>query len=189
MSSMSKRLFVSIDLPPALHDAIAEVQSEFTAIPGVRTTDPTQSHVTLNFLGAVESDTLKTVETALERAVTAAGIDPFTARIGHFGVFPEYDYISVIWVGVPTGGSAMETLHTHIDSAMVDLGFPEEGHTFTPHVTIARVEHGEGKDEIQAILREHDPMIGTMTVREISLTASTLTRDGPRYETVSTVRL
>lgn len=186
---MATRLFVSIDLPPKLHDAIETVQSSFGDIPGVRCTDPTQTHVTLKFLGDVEEARLEDVKQALEGAVHAAETGPFTARFGHLGVFPEFDYISVIWIGVPEGGSAMEALHESIEDGMVALGFDEERHTFTPHVTIARVEHGEGKEQIQELLRTEDPIVGEMRVRSVTLTESTLTGEGPRYETVATVEL
>lgn len=186
---MSRRLFVSIDLAPELHDAVAELQEQFSPIPGVRTTDPTQAHVTLKFLGDVSEDRLYAVEQALERGVERASIDPFVAEFGNFGVFPEFDYISVIWLGVPVGGDHMEALHEGIEHEMVELGFEEEGHTFTPHVTIARMEHGEGKAQVQEILRSERPTAGQMTVEDVSLTESQMRRDGPEYSTVYSVSL
>lgn len=186
---MGKRLFVSIDLAPPLHDELATLQERFASIPGVSCTDPTQAHVTLKFLGDVDAERKPAITAALERAIAAADVSSFVARFGNLGVFPEFDYISVIWVGVPRGGSPMAQLHDAVERELGEMGFEAEEHTFTPHVTIARMEHGEGKEEVQQILQDSDPTIGEMAVSTIALTESTLTDDGPQYEPLERVEL
>lgn len=183
------RLFVSIDLPDSLTDAIAEVQTELEPASGLRMTDPAQAHLTLKFLGETDSDRVDEITGALEAAVERAGIAPFDATVEGLGVFPELSYITVVWLGIGAGGDEITAISDSVETALVDRGFEPAEHAFTPHVTIARMDHAGGKEHVQRVVTEQDPTVGTMTVDAITLKESTLTDEGPRYETVATVSL
>lgn len=186
---MGKRLFVSIDFSPQLCEAVSEIQTAFEQLPGLTLTNPEQAHITLKFLGSVDANSIDDVQDMLRTAVLESGVQPFPIRIAGLGVFPEYDYISVIWLGVRTGATEVARLHESIESAAIEYGFEPESFEFTPHVTIARMSHGEAKTEVQRLLRTMDPTVGTMTVQEVCLTESTLTDDSPIYETLYSVPL
>jgi 2'-5' RNA ligase len=181
------RLFVSIDLPDRLADAVADAQDRFADAEGLRFVDPEGAHLTLFFLGDTDSDRVEEIESALERAVDDAGVDPFELRVGGFGVFPSLEYISVVWAGVRDGGGVAETtrLHEAVAEELTALGFEGDDHEFTPHVTLARMDDARGKEAVQRVVREADPTVGRLDVTEIRLTESTLTDDGPEYETVA----
>jgi len=185
------RLFVSIDLPDSLADAVAAAQERFADADGLRFVDPEGAHLTLFFLGEVDPDDVGAVETALSRAVAAAAVDPFELRVGGFGVFPALDYISVVWVGVREGGGAAATtrLAAAVEAELIDLGYAADDHDFTPHVTLARMDDARGKDLVQEVVRETDPDLGAFTVEEIRLKESTLGPAGPEYETVASFPL
>ncbi|WP_336024075.1 RNA 2',3'-cyclic phosphodiesterase [Halobellus salinisoli] len=185
------RLFVSIDLPDRLADDVADAQRRFADAEGLRFVDPEQAHLTLFFLGDTDPDRLDEVESALTRAVDDADVDPFELRLGGFGVFPALDYISVLWAGVRDGGGAAETtrLHEAAEAELTALGFAADDHEFTPHVTLARMDDARGKDLVQRVVRETDPDIGAFRVEEVRLTKSTLTAEGPAYETVASFPL
>lgn len=184
------RLFVSVDLPERLADAVAAVQAPLRDVPSLRFTDPAQSHCTLKFLGDVDESRVGDLTDALETAVDAADVSPFEAEVGGLGVFPSTDYISVVWVGVRDGHGATELtrLVEALERETVALGFDEADHAFTPHVTLARMNDARGKAEVLAYLDE-DPTVGRFEAAEIQLTESTLTDDGPRYETRARVPL
>jgi 2'-5' RNA ligase len=180
---MGTRCFVSIDLD-GLAEAVAAVQDRFEGIPGLKFTDPTQAHVTLRFLGDVSDHRLDEVREALDAAVAATDVEPFTAAFAGLGVFPTLDYISVVWLGVDAGSAEMTRLQAAIEPRLVGLGFEADDHEFTPHVTLARMEHAGGKERVQEIVREQEPAAGELEVAEVRLTASELEADGPRYSTV-----
>lgn len=180
------RLFVSVDLAV---DELRAAQTPFESPDGVRLVDPTQVHITLKFLGDVKSDQYERIETALTKAVTDATVSPFDVHVGGYGSFPSHDYISVIWVGIRDGGEQLRQLHEAIEERMVALGFDPAEHDFTPHATIARMDHAGGKEHVQTVLSEQNPDLGSMHVSEIHLTESTLTPDGPEYDTVTTIEL
>ncbi|WP_226004954.1 RNA 2',3'-cyclic phosphodiesterase [Natrinema salinisoli] len=183
------RLFVSVDLPDDLADAVADLQAEFDGASGLNVTDPEQAHVTMKFLGEVDEDRVPDLERELAAAVDDAAVEPFTARYGGLGVFPSLDYISVVWLGVEDGGAELTRLHEAIEDRTTAMGFEAEDHDFTPHVTLARMEHAGGKDLVQELVQERDPTIGETRVDEVRLTESTLTDEGPVYSTVESFPL
>jgi len=185
---MGKRLFVSIDLD-GLEDEVDGVQELFADAPGLNFTDPTQAHVTMKFLGDTPSHRVDAIVEALDAAVADAAVGPFTAEFAGLGVFPSLDYISVVWLGVDAGSDEMVTLQSAIEPRLVELGFDEADHEFTPHVTLARMEHAGGKELVQQTVREEDPTAGTMQVEKLRLTESVLTADGPEYTTVEAFEL
>ena len=178
------RLFVSVDLPDDLASAVADAQEPFRDAAGLSFTDPTQAHVTLKFLGETPRSRVGRVEDAVREAVSEAGVAPFEATYGGLGAFPSEEYIRVVWLGVREGGEEMARLQAAIEERLVSLWFDPEDHDFTPHVTLARMEHAGGKALVQSVLREADPTVGTTTVEEVRLTESELGPDGPEYSTV-----
>lgn len=183
------RLFVSVDLPDDLAEAIADLQTPIEDAPGIRLTDPAQAHITMKFLGDAAESRLDTIEDALRQAVVDADVDPFQATFDGVGAFPSEDYIRVVWLGVEEGNEELIRLHEAIETRMTALGFDPEEHSFTPHVTLARMEHAGGKERVQAFLAERHPTVGSMHVSDVRLTESELTSDGSVYSTVTSVSL
>lgn len=179
------RLFFAVDLPEALAEAFAEVQRSFHEAEGLRFTDPSQAHVTLKFLGDIAEDRLPEVESAAEDAVDHAGVDPFEVEVGGLGVFPDEEYVSVLWTGVRDGGDELTRLYEALEAEMTGLGFDAETHAFTPHFTLARMDDARGKNLVLRHVDECDPTIGRFEASQVRLKSSMLNRDGPAYETVT----
>lgn len=182
------RLFVSVDLP-AVGDAVASFQEALEPISGIRCTDPGNTHVTVKFLGEVDADRLDVVTAAVDRAVERSGVEPFDVHLSGLGAFPSQEYITVVWAGVEEGATPLQRLFDAVEAELTDVGFDPEEHTFTPHATIARMDHAGGKDRVQELLRTRDPDLGVQHVETVALTESTLTAAGPEYETVQAFSL
>lgn len=178
------RLFVSVDLPESLADAVAKAQAAVEDASGLSLTDPAQAHVTLKFLGDVDEGDLDETIEFIERAVEAAAVEPFECTVAGAGVFPSLDYISVLWLGIEQGADELTALHEAIEPRAVEAGFDPEEHDFTPHVTIGRMNHAGGKELVQSFVEDEHPAVGTFTVEEVRLKESTLHSDGPEYSTV-----
>ncbi|MFP4217512.1 MAG: RNA 2',3'-cyclic phosphodiesterase [Salinarchaeum sp.] len=183
------RLFVSVDLPDRLADAVRAVQSEFEDASGLSFTDPTQAHITLKFLGEVAPDQLDTVADMVAAGIDDAAVDPFEVSVEDLGVFPSLEYISVLWVGIEQGSAPLVQLHEAIEQQAVAAGFEAETHEFTPHVTIARMNHAGGKQLVQQTVRTRTPDLGRFSAETVALTESKLTPDGPEYSTVKSFSL
>lgn len=187
--STSVRAFLAVELPDDLAEPIAETQSSLEEAAGIRTTDPKQAHLTLKFLGDVAVDDLDDVRAAVERALDRAGVTPFDCALEGLGVFPSFEYVSVVWAGVEEGTDELTRLHEALEAETTALGFDPEDHAFTPHVTVARMDDARGKDLVQRVVREERPHIGTFTVEEVALIESTLTDEGPIYEPIGRFEL
>ncbi|WP_225335506.1 RNA 2',3'-cyclic phosphodiesterase [Halomicrobium urmianum] len=185
---MGKRLFVSVDLD-GLAEEVAAVQDMLTDASGLNFTDPEQAHVTMKFLGDTDPDRADDLATELASAVDDAGVDPFEARFAGLGVFPSLDYISVVWLGVEDGSEQLTRLHEAIEDRTTAMGFDPEDHDFTPHATLARMEHAGGKELVQEVVEERHPEVGTLWVDEIRLTESVLRSEGPEYTALERIPL
>jgi 2'-5' RNA ligase len=207
--SPAMRAFFAVDLPADLAEPVAEAQAAFEGAEGLRFVDPEQAHVTLKFLGEIddpddadaddappdeesdapdeESDVhaLDDVIAAGERAVADADVGPFECSVEGFGVFPSLDYVSVVWAGIGAGSAKLTALHESLEAETTALGVAPEDHAFTPHVTLARMNDARGKELVQEAVRNRDPDIGRFEVDAVRLVSSTLTSDGPAYETVA----
>ncbi|SDF82627.1 2'-5' RNA ligase [Halorubrum xinjiangense] len=187
------RAFFAVDLPDSLAPAVADAQAPFADAPGINPVDPEQAHVTLKFLGEVaegdendarDAPTVDDVIAAGERAVDREGVAPFNCAVGGLGVFPNREYISVVWAGVNRGGDELTALHEAFEAETTALGVDPADHEFAPHVTLARVENATGADAVRDALDAEDPEVGTFSVDEVRLIQSTLTASGPEYRVV-----
>ena len=187
------RAFFAVDLPDSLAPAVADAQAPFADAPGINPVDPEQAHVTLKFLGEVaegdendarDAPTVGNVIEAGERAVDCAAVAPFYCAVGGLGVFPNREYISVVWAGVDRGGDDLAALHEALEAETTALGIDPADHEFAPHVTLARVENATGADAVRDALDAEDPEVGTFSVDEVRLIQSTLTASGPKYRVV-----
>ena len=186
------RAFFAVDLPDSLAPAVADAQAPFADASGVNPVDPEQAHVTLKFLGDIpetaesdpETPTVDEVIAAGERAVDRAGVAPFKCAVAGLGVFPNREYISVVWTGVDRGGHELTALHEALEAETTALGVAPADHEFTPHVTLARVENATGAEAVRDALDAGDPTVGSFSVDEIRLLKSTLAESGPEYAVV-----
>lgn len=183
----SMRLFVSVGAE-SISGRIETVQEPLTGLEGIRLTDPEQAHVTVKFLGERDHD-LDALKTAIRRAVTDADVGSFEATLEGVGAFPSPEYIRVVWLGFEAGREPLTELHRRVEAETTALGYDEESHDFTPHVTLARMDNAAAKSDVQRFLEERDPIVGTIDIDALRLTESTLTPDGPEYRTVQRFEL
>ncbi len=177
------RLFVCVECDE-LTAKITAIQELFEDASGLRFTDPTQAHLTLKFLGETDAEVVPTLREELAAAIDDADVSPFELTAGGVGVFPELEYIQVLWLGIEEGTAELTRLHRAIENRTTTLGFEPEQHDFTPHITLARMDHAGGKSIVQKEVRSRDPTAGTIRVDAVTLMQSTLTPDGPEYESI-----
>ena len=179
------RLFVSVDLD-GFEDEIEAVQEPIANRPGISPVDPTQVHVTIKFLGDEPGGghDFDALDDALTAAVEAADTGPFELSLRGLGAFPSAEYIRVIWLGVDEGSDELRRLHETVEERTTDLGYEPERHEFTPHVTLARMNHGAAKEAVTKFVRDGTVDVGRRRIEELRLTESELTDEGPVYRTV-----
>lgn len=143
--SQKIRSFIAIDTPPAFKIQIEEILTELDTIHlPVRWEKPYKLHLTLKFLGDIDSGILEKVKLALEEI--ASRHKPLWIRYSGFGFFPNSGNPRIIWVGCTPLSPELNHLYSDIEDSCNNLGFEKEKREFHPHITIGRVKQRSGKD-------------------------------------------
>ena len=132
------RTFICFEIPDSIKSRINKLQETLRKIDAqVSWSKPSNIHLTVKFLGNVESSRIERVSKALERS--ASGISPFEIEIGGVGCFPSPRSPRVLWVGVSTIPDQLRQLHANIDEQLEREGFERETRKFSPHLTLGRI--------------------------------------------------
>src|SRR3989442_13691831 len=132
------RTFICIEIPESIKERISELQTTLRQINAqVSWTKPSNIHLTLKFLGAVEVSRIERVREAVERAAT--GISPFEVEASGAGCFPSPRSPRVLWIGLSAVPESVKQLYANIEDELAREGFPREKRKFSPHLTIGRI--------------------------------------------------
>jgi 2'-5' RNA ligase len=183
------RLFVAVNLPPAVRSAIyADAVTLRAACPGVRWVSSTALHVTLKFLGERDDRLVDGFRAALESV--AGRHERLTVDTTAVGAFPNFRRPRVVWVGM-TGERALQALARGIDEAFAHLGVPEESRAFQAHLTLGRVKGLLAPAEAAALGAAANAcrIARSFSVQTVDLMRSELGPGGSRYSVVAAVPL
>ncbi|HET7024151.1 MAG TPA: RNA 2',3'-cyclic phosphodiesterase [Gemmatimonadales bacterium] len=173
------RLFAGLPVPsPALeHVTVLLGELRERSWP-VRWVPATGVHLTLKFYGEVADERVDAIAESI--AFAAAGTQPLALQLAGLGAFPSWEKARVVWLGVDAP-PALELLQDRVERHAESLGFPVEGATFRPHVTLGRVREGErlSGGAIKALAARG--LTDTFSVGEIVLYESKLDRHSPGY--------
>lgn len=178
------RVFVAVDLPEELQPKITDIQSKFSDFK-FKFVKPDIMHITMKFLGEVPEEMLEKISKALD----SVSSETFETTVRGVGVFPKPRFAKVIWLGCE---GDFEQLHSSIEESLSSFEFVKDLHPFSAHATLARVKYlpKKKKEDFMQLLDElKDIDVGKMQVRSIRLKKSTLTPEGPVYETLHEVML
>ena len=182
---MKFRAFIAVDLEGGLRaeKVLAELR---TSGADLKPVELRNLHLTIRFLGDTEETRVGDIRRAMEESVR--GVAPFELRFRGLGVFPNQNYIKVVWIGLE-GAEPLSLIAGRLDESLAKLGFCKEG-KFSPHLTVARVKSPRNRDRLTGLLKEHEGEdLGSMTVGKVALKKSVLSSAGPTYTTVEEVTL
>jgi RNA 2',3'-cyclic 3'-phosphodiesterase len=176
------RAFIAIDLPDALHAALAKAQQDFCgACHDARWTRPDGIHLTLKFLGEISDAQTKQVVEAL------AAIGPFlplTVEVTGFGFFPQATRPRVFWAGVAAPPALVEFAR-RIETSMEKIGFAREDRPYSPHLTLARFQVPRPQPALEAAVAGQGAIsLGKFEASEFFLFESKLSPQGAQYRKV-----
>ncbi len=183
------RLFIAVNLPAAVRDAIyADAEPMRAAATAIRWVSPAALHVTLKFLGEQDESLVMPLRGALESVVPTHA--PISAKTIDVGAFPNFRRPRVVWVGM-TGERALQSLAGDIDRALTPLGIPREARAFQAHLTLGRVKGELGPAEAATLAAAAKSCRGSreLTVQTVDLMRSELGPGGSRYSVLAAVPL
>lgn len=164
------RLFTAITIPEEIKAGLEEL---FVPIEGVKWQDKSQMHVTLRFIGEVDSGTADQIKNALREVE----VPPFDISLSKPGTFPESGKPKVIWVGV-SHSVMLNELYDQLEEACQNAGLEPDNRSFKPHITLGR-NKGNATIEIRKYLdRQVVPDFGSIHVSDFCLFRSDLTPQG-----------
>ena len=169
------RAFVAVPIPDAQREQLAEVQQAMRGqFRQVSWTRPEAMHLTLLFLGDIESSAVPVLAQRLGDA--AAAMAPFDLELGEPGSFGE----RVLWIGLRQGARELTPLAEKVRDAAQEFGNREEERAFHGHVTLGRAQRRGGLASGLARCPRPAPF-APWTAREIELLRSELHPKGARY--------
>jgi len=185
------RTFLAIDLPSSLHSAIGQKQKDLKReLPGIAWVKLENLHVTLKFFGDTPEEKIPELQKVVQQTVKE--IPSFVITLRGFGVFPDKRSPRTLWTGIEGEAAVLVDLANRIESAVVPFGFPQEGKTFRPHLTLARIkkDHRSIGQAIEKAGVLADPFIfGRVLVEQVTLFKSDLRPTGSIYTKLWAVSL
>ncbi|MBU0466424.1 MAG: RNA 2',3'-cyclic phosphodiesterase [Nanoarchaeota archaeon] len=172
------RTFIAVDFPDEVVKEVARVQGilrgrKFTG----KLTELGNLHLTLKFLGEIDSETLNKVKKELGKIK----IGKFEASLKEAGIFSYRKKPRIAWIKI--GGKGMFDLQAAVDNAMEKCGFKKE-ERFMSHLTLARIKYVKSPDEFKEYVKNLKVGEIKFNVEEFKLMKSELREMGPVYETL-----
>lgn len=187
------RSFIAIELPRNLKTAISRLQEQLKtgSTAPVRWVNPDNTHLTLKFLGDIDTAVVDDITKALGEA--ARGVPSILLGAEGLGAFPNNNRVQVVWVGLTGELDKLQKLQQRIDKELTPLGFPPEKRAFSPHLTIARIRDratANDRQDMGRLVENTEFESGaSFLVETVDLMKSQLTREGPIYSKLGSVNL
>jgi len=175
------RAFIAVPISDEVKEKVEPFRKALE-VEGVKVVEPENLHITLFFLGEIDDRRAADVIAAMENVRTKG----FELRFSGAGVFPNPNFIRVVWVGCES--KELNDIYNALAPSISKMGYELED--FRAHLTIARVKNPAAKEKVKAAVSKFkDATFGACLVDRIVLFKSILTPKGPIYEEVFAKRL
>jgi len=183
------RCFVAVHVADPVRDLIVRVQDALRRSDAQVTWVRREAlHLTLKFLGDLGEGQVGSLRTLLREE--AAQWRPISLHYAGIGRFPERGAPRIVWAGAVGDLERLAGLAAAVERHAAAVGVPAERHPFVAHLTIGRVKSDRNLKGLQkAIEDQREVPLGKDEIRSVELIHSTLTPQGPIYETVETCPL
>lgn len=146
-------------------------------------TKPESMHLTLRFLGNVES--MRIPELAEKLGAALAGFGEFDLVCERLGCFPDLRYPRVVWAWVHDGGERLAQLHRGVDEVVKGFAEQPADERFVGHITLARpkqIKRPDAERLAQFVERAATRRFGDWHVPSVALFRSQLSPMGTSYQ-------
>lgn len=182
------RTFIAVEVPDTTRDRIAQMINRLkTTGTDIKWVEPGNIHVTLKFLGNIETDQPAVIRDGLSAALDSAGA--FDLKLGRVGAFPDLNRPRVFWVSVVEGRAELVAMQQRIETELHARGFVREERPFSPHLTIGRVRSPRGLAKLTDLVRDMAFETEPFKVKRAAVVKSDLKPDGPLYTVIDHVEL
>lgn len=166
------RLFIAFDVSDEVKDYCRQIQKQ---LPDSRSNPVKEFHLTLRFLGECDEKEAEQIKNKLKKVKFSS----FTAKTSDLGVFPDENFIRVVWLGLEPKNEIINLKN----SVEEELNLAKD-ERFHPHITLARVKFVKDKKDYIKNLKSIETKEFEFKVNSIKLYKSELTPEGPVHEVV-----
>jgi 2'-5' RNA ligase len=181
------RLFIGIQITNTEH--LKKIQEDLKKILSkslIKWVDPENFHITLKFLGEVDSPVIEPLIQVLEHLTINSS--KFILNSNGFGIFGPQKRPRAIYYGFQEN-SVLISLQRSIEKSLSELGFDFEEKSFSPHLTLGRVKSLFEKEKLLHALKTKDEKHNSFEIKEFQLIKSNLTQEGPNYRVIKNFKL
>lgn len=170
------RLFVAIRPSATVRGQLIDLME---GVGGARWQDELQLHITLRFIGEVESRVAEDVAVALQ----SLHAEPFEVSLDGVGVFERKGRIDALWARV-SPNHKLTALHKKVDQALIRVGLDPEHRAYLPHITLARF--GRVAEGVEPFVARNAALnTSPFLVDSFGLFESVIGKDGARYDMIA----
>ena len=169
--SVAKRLFIALELPESCRETLAALNPH---VRGLRWLPAEQLHVTMSFIGRVNSAHEERLREALAEVRVPVFFLPIQGMSTFGGARP-----TVVWAGVGKGHPHLFALHKHIQDAVLHAGLEPDLKPFHPHITVGRANAVSGATLLPFLRRNAETEFGLWKVTGFAMLSSILAPEGP----------
>ena len=180
---MRRRLFIAIDIPIGTKKKVQKIMEPLIIkYPEKRWEDYHKYHLTVKFLGSTSINPQKIIANVKEKLKS---FPAFEIKFGDISIISNKK--NNVLVIEPDANEELLKLFYMLNNSLCELGFKREKRKFYPHISLARLNQTEMN--IPENINKSLGKLSKITVSEISLFSSQLTKDGSIYNKEGSVGL
>ncbi|MBA2731514.1 MAG: RNA 2',3'-cyclic phosphodiesterase [Acidobacteria bacterium] len=186
ISASLLRVFCAIELPAEVRARAAEYIARLReAVPDVRANwERTEKiHITLKFIGEIESERIEALSFAASRAAQA--VRSFAIALEGTGAFPPSGSPRILWLGINDASGSLARLQSCLEVECASAGFAREERAFHPHLTLARIRAPQGARGLASLHGKADFAPIGFAVTDLVIMCSEPGQEGSHYTEIS----
>ncbi|MBA4405744.1 RNA 2',3'-cyclic phosphodiesterase [bacterium] len=178
---MKIRSFIALEIPDASLTTIIKIRDEkIGKDEDVRWEGKEKLHLTLKFLGDINSELIGAYSQTLEKII--GGYESLNLSFSEFGVFKRRNEFKILWIGLKNNQKLIQ-IASEIEAAFAELGFEKEKREFKSHITLLRFRGHEDSEKIVSLTEVKLPDID-FKANKITFYESMLTPSGSVYRSL-----
>jgi 2'-5' RNA ligase len=139
---------------------------------------PEHLHLTVQFIGPVDTALGERIWMALAPPLRAPAFD---LTIERTGTFPPNRPPRVIWAGIGKGIDNLRSVEREVRARLDGLLHPTDERDYHPHLTLGRVKSPAGLRPVLLLEGLESHVFGVVRVSAVTLFESRLSSSGPTY--------
>jgi RNA 2',3'-cyclic 3'-phosphodiesterase len=178
---MMIRSFIALEIPEDPISEILKIRDEkIGRLENIRWEEKEKLHLTLKFLGDIDSEMIVTYSKALQKITDS--YESLNLSFSGFGLFKRRDENKILWIGLNDNPQLIKIVD-EIETAFNDFGFEKEKRKFKSHITLLRFRGYEDSEKIVSLTEANLPLI-EFKANKVTLFESKLLPSGSVYRSL-----